>query len=167
MSRLLFLIFLHMFCLSNPASAQQSAQNPTPQDVKDIEQVMDAFHAAVVAHEGAKLATLFVPEGSAWFNVLTDSAYAGAKTKSDHAAKVRLSSFQNFATFVSTTKDRLDPRHAQIQIHSDGTIASVYFDFVFMINDKPENSGCETWQLVKTAEGWKIAAIAYSSVTVH
>lgn len=51
-----------------------------------------------------------------------------------------------------------------MRILTDGTIASVYFNFVFLIDGKPENQGSETWQLVKTGDGWKIAAITtYSS----
>lgn len=57
----------------------------------------------------------------------------------------------------------LDPQHSNVQIHTDGTIASVYLNFVFVIHGKPENQGSETWQLVKASNGWKIAAITYSS----
>jgi len=68
-----------------------------------------------------------------------------------------------FAKFVSTSKASLDPRHSHVQIQSDGTIASVYFDFRFLIDGQMENQGSETWQLVKGTEGWRIAAITYSS----
>ena len=46
---------------------------------------------------------------------------------------------------------------------SDGAVASVYFHFDFVIDGKVENRGDETWQLVKTADGWRIVAISYSS----
>ena len=48
-------------------------------------------------------------------------------------------------------------------IHTDGTIAAVYFDFVFNVDGKANNRGSETWQLVKAADGWRIASIVYSS----
>jgi len=124
---------------------------------------MDAFHDAVVTHNGSRLAALFIPEGSTWLNVLSDGAYARAKAKSPDAAKVRLGGYMQFAKFVSTSKASLDPRHSHVQIQSDGTIASVYFDFRFLIDGQVENQGSETWQLVKGAEGWRIAAITYSS----
>jgi hypothetical protein len=126
------------------------------EDVKDIQQVMESFHKAVVAHDGAKLSTLFVPEGSAWFNVL-------AKPKSPDTPKIRPGSYQAFASFVSSSKAALDPRHSHIKILTDGVIGMVYFDFVFLIDGKPENRGAETWQLVKGPQGWLIAAITYSS----
>jgi hypothetical protein len=50
-----------------------------------------------------------------------------------------------------------------VQINSDGTIASVYFDFIFLSDGKETNHGSEAWQLVKGTDGWNIAAITYSS----
>ncbi|MFL6604906.1 MAG: nuclear transport factor 2 family protein [Steroidobacteraceae bacterium] len=135
----------------------------TVQDTADVQHVMDAFHAAVVTHDGARLAALFIPEGSTWLNVLSADAYSRARAKSPEAAKVRLGSFKDFAGFVATSKASLDPRHSHIRIQTDGTIAAVYFDFVFLIDGKVANHGSETWQLVKGAEGWRIAAITYSS----
>ena len=140
-----------------PASAR------TLQDTADIQHVMDAFHRAVVTHDGSRLAALFIPEGSTWFNVLSDDAYARAKAKSPGVSKTRLGSYKDFAEFVSNSKASLEPRHSHVRIQSDGTIASVYFNFVFLISGTEENRGSETWQLVKGAEGWRIAAITYSS----
>jgi hypothetical protein len=129
------------------------------QDLGGIQHVMDTFHQAVVAHDGPALEALFIPKGSTWLNVLSEEAHA----KSPDVAKIRLGSYKDFADFVSRSKDRLDPRHSHVRIQSDGTIASAYFDFVFLINGKAENRGSETWQLVKGVEGWRIAAITYSS----
>jgi hypothetical protein len=42
----------------------------------------------------------------------------------------------------------------------------LYFDYVFLIDNKVSNSGVETWQLIHTAEGWKINALTYSVTAV-
>lgn len=145
--------------LLSPAAVVAS----TRQDVLDIRHVMDAFHEAVLAHDGERLARLFIPDGSTWLNVLSDQAYSRLKSKSPDVAKVRVGSYQEFAKFVSESQAALDPRHSHVKIQTDGTIGTVYFDFVFMIDGKEKNRGSETWQLVKSAEGWRIAAITYSS----
>ena len=142
---------------------EQATSVSTAQDTVDVRHVMNAFHDAVASHDGARLSALFISEGSAWLNVLTDSAYAQAKEKKPDIAKVRVSNYKDFAKFVSSTKMSLEPKHSNLQIHSDGTIAAVYFDFVFLIDGKAENHGSETWQLIKGPEGWRIAAITYSS----
>lgn len=53
--------------------------------------------------------------------------------------------------------------------HTFTHIASwaVYFDFLFKIDGKDENRAWETWRLVKAVDGWRIAAISYSSDPVR
>ena len=132
-------------------------------DSAEVRTVMDTFHRAVVNHDGAQVAALFVPEGSTWLNVLSDDAYARAKKTTPGVAKIRVGSYREFANFVAHSKVSIEPRHSHVNILSDGTIASAYFDFEFMIDGKLENHGSETWVLVKGPEGWRIAAITYSS----
>lgn len=129
----------------------------------EIEQLMGRYHQAVASHDSARMSSMFVDNGSTWFNVLSDTAYARARAKNPAASKVRHSSFQEFAKFLASSHAALDPRHSNVRILTDGTIASVYFNFVFLIDGKPENQGSETWQLIKGSDGWKIAAITYSS----
>ena len=149
--------------LSQVGFSQSGPEDQVTRDTVDVQHVMDAFHEAIVSHDGARLSALFVPEGSTWVNVLSDEAYARMKAKKPDLVKVRVSTYKDFAKFVSASKANLDPQHSHVQVRSDGTIASVYFDFVFMIDGKDQNHGSETWQLVKGAEGWRIVAITYSS----
>jgi hypothetical protein len=98
-----------------------------------------------------------------WLNVLTDSTYDRAKAKTPRAQNIRVGNYHDFAKIVSTTTKPLNPEHSNLVIHTDGTIAAVYFDFVFKTDGIATNTGSETWQLVKTVDGWRIAAICYSS----
>jgi ketosteroid isomerase-like protein len=147
--------------VNQPPEAQSASTSTSA--TAEIEHLMADYHQAVASHDGVRMSSMFIDEGSAWFNVLTDVEYARARAKNPAALKVRHSSFQEFAKVVSTSQAALDPQHSNVQIHTDGTIASVYFDFVFLRDGKPTNRGSETWQLVKASDGWKIAAITYSS----
>ncbi|NYF80621.1 nuclear transport factor 2 family protein [Granulicella arctica] len=146
-----------------PAESNQAVLARTTSDTVDVQHVMDAYHEAVITHDGSRLAQLFIPQGSMWLNVLSDDAYARAKAKSPDAVKVREGSVTDFAKVVSTSKASFNPTHTHLQENSDGTIASVYFDFVFLVDGKEQNRGSETWVLVKGTDGWRIAAITYSS----
>src|SRR5271154_1818479 len=84
-------------------------------DVVDVQHVMDAFHDAVVSHDGVRLAALFIPDGSTWLTVLSDDAYARAKAKSPGVSKIRVGSYKDFATFVSGSNVSLDPRHSNVR----------------------------------------------------
>jgi hypothetical protein len=162
-----------LFALMIPIGAASFAQSPSPAegnkapdntaaDTVDVQHVMAAYHEAVQTHDGPRLARLFISQ-SVWLNVLSDDAYARAKAKSPDAVKVRVGSYTDFAKLVSTTKASFNPTHTHLQENSDGTIASLYFDFVFLVDGKEENRGSETWVLVKGTDGWRIAAITYSS----
>jgi len=146
-----------------PAESNKAISINTTSDTVDVQHVIDAYHEAVLAHDGDRLAHLFLPQGGMWLNVLSDDTYARAKAKSPDAAKVRVGSYKDFVKLVSISKASFNPTHTHLQQNSDGTIASVYFDFVFVINGKAENRGSETWVLVKGSEGWRIAAITFSS----
>jgi ketosteroid isomerase-like protein len=146
-----------------PSITQAATASDHHTDEAAIEHVMKQFHEAVVTHDGAALSGLFLPDANIWLNVLTDTAYDRVHAKAPNTPKVRVSSYRDFAKFVSTTPKALDPQHSNVVIHTDGTIAAVYFDFVFNIDGKAENRGSETWQLIKAADGWRIAAISYSS----
>jgi len=163
----LFAFALSPIGLTAQTPAASAAQIQTASDhLADetaIEQVMNQYHAAIVAHNGTALSGLSLPDANLWLNVLTDSAYAQAQAKSPTAQKVRVSNYRDFAKLVSTTPKSFDPEHSNVVIHTDGTIAAVYFDFVFNVDGKANNRGSETWQLVKAADGWRIASIIYSS----
>jgi hypothetical protein len=143
--------------------ADSALESQTVRDTVDVVNVMSAFHEAVVKHDADRLSGLFIPEGGTWINVLKHEPHARMKAANPAQTKMRVSSYKEFAKFLSGSKANLDPQHQHVQVHSDGTIASVYFDFVFMIDGKVENHGSETWQLVKGVDEWRIVAITYSS----
>ena len=146
-----------------PSVVQTDTADGHSAQVAAIDQVMKQYHEAVVSHDGTTLSGLFLPDANLWVNVLTDSAYARAQAKSATAQKIRVSNYRDFAKLVSTTPKNFDPERSNVVIHTDGTIAAVYFDFVFNVDGKANNRGSETWQLVKVADGWRIASIIYSS----
>ncbi len=165
----------HLFALTILITTTSFAQSPnypegnktvtanTASDTVDVQHVIDSYHEAVLTHDGDRLAHLFLPQGGMWLNVLSDDTYARAKVKSPDAVKIRVGSYKDFVKLVSTSKAIFNPTHTRLQQNSDGTIASVYFDFVFLIDGKEQNRGSETWILVKGGDGWRIAAITFSS----
>src|ERR1700689_4588132 len=170
-----FLISSVLFAFTILIGAASFAQSPLPaetckavpasiaSDTVDVQHVIDAYHEAVLTHDGSRLARLFIPQGGIWLNVLSDEAYARAKAKSPDAVKIRVGSYTDFAKVVSTSKASFNPTHTDLRENSDGTIASVYFDFIFLVDGKEQNRGSETWVLVKGTDGWRIAPITYSS----
>lgn len=143
-------------CATLAATAASSAQ-------QDIQHVVDAFQTAIVAKDGKTLGGLFLPQGGAWFTVLSDDSYARIKAKSPSAPKYKQGSYTEFVQMVATSKEAMEEKFSNVRIDTDGAVASVYFDFVFLLNGAQNNRGSETWHLIKTDDGWKITSMTYSA----
>ena len=127
-----------------------------------VQQVVEHFRAAIIAHDQAALEALFVPEGGAWFEVLGEDAFRRIKATKPDLSRLHADNYRHFAAFVGGSRQAIEERFDNVRIHTDGAVASVYFDFVFLVDGKPNNTGSETWQLVHTNDGWRISAMAYS-----
>lgn len=131
-------------------------------DTDAIRQVVQQFQSAIVARDGKTLGSLFVQDGGSWLSVLDDAAYAAAKARNPAAKKSMASTWQKFADFVQRSDKPVEERFHDVRIDTNGTVASVWFDFDFLVDGKVTNHGSETWQLVRTDDGWKIQAMLYS-----
>ena len=138
-----------------PSMAHTETVNEHHAEEGAIEHVMRQFHDAVVAHDGAALSALFLPDANIWLNVLTDAAYDRAQARVAKAPKVRLSSYRDFAKFVSSAPKALDPEHSNVVIHTDGTITAVYFRFCFQ--DRWESRKPRQRDLAASQSGRRLA----------
>lgn len=141
---------------AGPTRAAEPAQ-------AQIEQLIERFKAAIIAHDQAGLEALFVPQGGSWFEVLGEDAFRRIKARKPDLSRVHPDSYRHFAAFVAGARQPIEEKFENVRIHTDGAVAAVYFDFVFLVDGKRNNVGSETWQLVHTDDGWKISAMAYSS----
>lgn len=85
-------------------------------EVAAIEHVMKQFHDAVVAHDGAALSGLFLPDANIWLNVLTDAAFDGAQDKAPNTAR--------FASAVIATSRSLFRRRPRLSTRNTATSSS-------------------------------------------
>lgn len=145
------------FSGTTPAAA---ATSPAQQE---IQHVVDAFQTAIVAKDGKTLGGLFLSQGGAWFTVLSDDSYARMKARFPKAPKYKQGSYTEFVEMVATSKEAMQEKFSNVRIDTDGAVASVYFDFVFLLNGAENNRGSETWHLIKTDDGWKITSMTYSA----
>lgn len=68
--------------------------------------------------------------------------------------------FDEFVRFVGTpTKDKYKEEIEFEAIHAEKSLASVWTPYNFYLNGKVSHCGTNSFQLVKTAEGWKIQYI--------
>jgi ketosteroid isomerase-like protein len=150
-------------CLASPVQAADTARDSAhAADVAAINQVVEQFKAAIIAHDGKTLGSLFLQDHDSWLTVADDKMWAEVKPRNPKARKWFADSRRKFVDFVQTSAKPIEERFYNVRIDTNGAIGSVYFDFDFLDDGKVTNRGSETWQMVRDEDGWKIAAMLYS-----
>lgn len=135
-----------------------SAREPNDPDAEaEVREVVERFRAAIAAGDGDALRALFLPRGGAWISL----DRRGATSETPGPSRLVPSSYRNFARDIE--QGGREETFSGIGIRTDGSVASVDFDFEFLIRGKRINRGLEAWHLVKTDAGWKIVSVVYSS----
>lgn len=157
--RALFALILAILCLAVPA---QAASRAPEADVAAIRQVVEQFRTAIIARDGDTLRSLFLQDHDSWLSVADEQTWAAAKASKPGARKIEPSSWKQFADFVQGARKPVEERFYNVRIDTNGAVASVWFDFDFLVDGKMVNRGSESWQMVRTDEGWKISSMLYS-----
>jgi len=156
----LFIILLPATAWAQPASAPLSAS-----DDRAVREVLDAFAAAIVAKDRSAFARLVLTNPITFASALDARTLADVRRRRADAVGFEIGSWSAFVEFVATSPDRLEERFSNVVIQGDGTIATLYFDYAFVENGLVTNDGHESWGLLKTGDGWKIASVIWSVST--
>jgi hypothetical protein len=130
--------------------------------VEAIHTVVEQFKAAIIARDGKTLGSLFLPENGSWLSAADAPTWAAVKARNPAARKILPSTWQKFAEFVQTANKPVEERFYNVRVDTNGTVASVWFDFDFLIDGQVTNRGSESWQMVRAEDGWKISSMLYS-----
>lgn len=181
-SALLTLCFSAAAALCLPAIAQmQTAATPanptakntshigkrhsTPEDLEQIQQVTQAFRAALINKDPKKLSGLLLnskilfssPASPTCSRKMQDTVDAGFDG-------VNAAGVLSFLDFIAKSPEPIEEKFYNINITQDGHLAWVTFDFEFLEGNRIENHGFEVWQMLKTADNsWKILSVVWSS----
>lgn len=151
-----------LFVFSHFAGAAPVTPAEQAKATRQIEQLVGQFQQYVIAKDGTALAALFLPANNSWLTVLSDETYAEVLKKRPEAHRTKASTYQEFVAFVGASKTPIEEKFSNVQIATNGSIGSVYFDFDFLDDGRVVNRGSESWHLVRTDDGWKISSMIYS-----
>ncbi len=133
------------FC---PRSMAQKAK-PENQD-KAIKAVINRFFEGMEKGDTALLKSSCTP-------TMVLQTYMADK---EGKFQVYTQEYADFVAMVSTpSTDQYDERIKFEAIHAEKSLASVWTPYSFYINGKRSHCGTNSFQLVKTTEGWKIQYI--------
>ena len=162
-----YLTALLAICLLFSSAQRAFAQN-TADSKAQIEALVDKFQQAIINKDKAGFLSLLLREDISWIPVYTDGSIARynatlTAASAPRRAKVQSGSPRKFIESIANAKEARAEAIANLRIETDGDIAQVWFDYTFMLGDYKGNWGKESWQLVRTDTGWKIASVVWST----
>ena len=115
--------------------------------------VADSLFAAMRARNSDAIRSLFTPEGQL---VAVDKPRSG-----EGLSKTRVLTGEAFAKMISEAQGaEYVEKMPQPRVEIFGDLAIVYGRYTFYVGDKFSHCGTNTFNLVRTAQGWKIANAA-------
>lgn len=137
------------------------SQPKITEDKKEIQKIMKTFMDCLIKKDSTLFYSLFHSEPIVWVGVFRDKTQE-SRLKNDNTKKNYFSStYQRFYRSISNAGAD-EEKFYNIDIHEDGSIASVTFDYSFWENKRKVNWGKESWALVKAAGLWKITSVIFS-----
>ena len=136
-------------------------------DKVQIEQVLDTFRTSIIKKDKEAFLRLFLKDDITWTGVTTDASverlYA-TRPNPEWARPHKLfnSTPRHFIGFIVEDKERVEEVITNVRIDSDGDVGQVWFDYSLKVGNYKQNWGKESWQMVRTGMGWKIAAVVWS-----
>jgi ketosteroid isomerase-like protein len=146
----LFLSLMLVFAISTSAITQTAAGSD---DSKDAAAVASKLFAAMRAKDAVAIRALFTPEGQL---VAVDKPRDG-----QGLSKTRVFTADAFAKLIAEAKgEEFIETMAQPEVKLFGDMAIVFGRYTFYVGDKFSHCGTNSFHLVRTADGWKIANAA-------
>lgn len=139
-----------------------AAAEDTAQAELAIREVIAQFQQSIVAKDGTRLRSLFLPGSQSWYSVASERELQHRRARKPDAPRFGTSDYDSFARSVEQSAEAEEERFSNVRILTDGAVASVHFDFEYLNNGKPTNQGQEAWHLIRTDAGWKIVSLIYS-----
>jgi hypothetical protein len=122
------------------------AQEAADEAVATVQALFDGMRAG----DTASIRTLFEP----------GARLVTTATTPDGAPFMRTVSLDQFLQGIGTAEGVIDEQIWDVEVQLDDNLASVWNQYALYYQDALHHCGVDSFQLARTAEGWKIIAIA-------
>jgi len=152
------------FLLAFPTTAYAAPNQPAA-DILKIQTLIERFRASIINKDKVGFLDLFTQGEVTWQSVETKRHLNGISASPDSDEKgfpTRRKTHLTFIDEIVASPIRKEEKFRDIQISTDGSIASVFFDYSFHSDGRKVNQGKEAWHLINTGSSWKIVSVIYS-----
>lgn len=126
-----------------------------------IHEVLNTFMTSLKTKDSTRFYNLFYKGNVVWVGVYKEKTQQKRLEKDSKASDHKLSDYRTWFRQVSKGLNK-EEKFYNITIETDGSIASVTFDFSFWAGDKKGLWGKESWGLVKIDGNWSITSVIFS-----
>ncbi|MEJ8803599.1 hypothetical protein [Pontibacter sp. H249] len=144
--------------LSVPALAQSKPDK----DKQQILEVVETFRKSIINKDSVSFNQLFLYDSIPWLGITDDKSMAFVRKYYPDKKALDPSSYKDFIRFIVSTKGKVEEKFFNVEVVNDPLIASVTFDYSLWVDEKPQNWGKESWELMKVDGNWKIFFVSYS-----
>ncbi|AJC46831.1 DUF4440 domain-containing protein [Xanthomonas sacchari] len=146
-----------------PCAVAAVAADASP-DTHAIAQVVQAFGQAIRARDAAGFRALFLPDAVTWRQVYADDSLHRLRQRRALEKVPPLDGDSPGAMIDGIVRAgaAVDEPVADLRILSDGDVATVFFRYSYCVDGVASNDGSESWQLLRTEAGWRIASVVWS-----
>jgi len=122
----------------------------------------DAEEAAVLAAAQAIFDGINEKNGDLITATMMPDGILYSTTDRGGTPQAYFTSAEQFASEVTTTERDFHERMFETTVHIQKGIAVVWADYDFHVNGEWSHCGVDTFSLVKTADGWRVASLTYT-----
>jgi hypothetical protein len=152
-----YILTLVILCLTQSVFCQTK----TKDDKDSIHKVLHTFMECLVKKDSLRFYNLFHTDPVVWVGVTQQKTFADELKKDSKAKDNFRANYKSFYRHFYTKE--IEEKFYNVQIHEDGYIASVVFDYSFWEKGKKTNWGKESWAMIKTNGQWKITSVLFST----
>ena len=151
--------------LAGQALAQGSGIkfNSNADDLAKIRNLLEEFRQDILHKDGYALTKLVLNPDVLFHSINSQEQVDGARKYNAQFDGIGPSALDGTAKFLATSKDKLEERFRNIEVHQDGNLGLATFNYDFLVNDTVTNSGVEHWIVCKIDGQWKILAVVWTS----
>jgi hypothetical protein len=128
----------------------------------EIQNLINEFKSAIKNKDSVALTNLFYDKKITWISVAHDKSFEYGKRLDPNSKEIQQSGAFELLNDPQLKDIGLEEKFYNINIFTDGKLATVVFYYKFMIGYKTTNWGAESWQLVKINNSWKIYNLMYT-----
>jgi hypothetical protein len=128
----------------------------------EIQNLINEFKSAIKNKDSVALTNLFYDKKITWISVAHDKSFEYVKKLDPNSKEIQQSGAYELLNDPQLKDIGLEEKFYNINIFTDGKLATVVFDYKFLMGSTTTNWGAESWQLVKINNSWKIYNLMYT-----